>query len=271
MVVRECDEDRASGLLWEAGTRGVEVRPAPRGRLELLAYFDEAPGLRERLAAHLASLDELHLEPAGVPEIDWLARVRESFRAFDIGPFQIRPSWNAADPPSGRVILVVDPGRAFGTGSHETTRLCLQAVAESTPGARVLDVGAGSGLLGVAALKLGALSATAVDLDAEAVASARCHARLNGVPLQIVHGDGGRPFAAAAFDVVLANLSASLLLERRDELLRLPRPEGRLILSGFLHEDFGELRAAYAPAGRLAAERREGEWAALLLGPARRS
>ena len=117
------DEDLATAALWDAGTAGVEVQAAPGGRASLLAYFaDDAPPLTAAALPPGATL-----EPAAVPDVDWVARFREGFRSFRVGRFLVAPPWDAPARPSPD-LLVVDPGRAFGTGTHETTRLCLGAL-----------------------------------------------------------------------------------------------------------------------------------------------
>jgi ribosomal protein L11 methyltransferase len=195
--------------------------------------------------------------------VDWVARFREGFRAFQAGSFEVVPVWEANVAPANPRRLVVDPGRAFGTGTHETTRLCLNAIDDARgPLGRVIDIGTGTGLLAVAAARRGAGLVAAVDNDPEAVASARRHADLNSVCLLVVLGDGARPFRDSAFDLVLANLMAPLLIERRHELASLLAPAGTLVLSGLLRSDLPEVAAAYEHLGRpdLTAE---GEWAAL--------
>lgn len=261
-------EDLAVGLLWEAGTQGVEVRAVGRAEIALLAYFAPRALLLDELKDALAPAAPLEVEAAPVPAVDWVARFREGFSAFDAAGFRIVPEWDgdARSAPAARR-LVVDPGRAFGTGTHETTRLCLALLAEraaSRPLGRVADVGCGSGILAVAARKLGAAHVVALDHDPEATAAARRHARLNAVDLDVVQGDGGRALAPGRFDLVLANLMAPLLLERRHELAALRAGGGALVLSGLLVSDLPAVGAAYAPLGRLA-ERRDGEWAALLV------
>jgi ribosomal protein L11 methyltransferase len=262
--VRQQDEEQATALLWDLGTAGIEVTPGKGKRVVLLAYFAQGPEDHE-LAAALAPLPGARLEAAPVPEVDWVARFRESFRPFRVGRFRIAPSWARGD--DGNDLLIVEPGPAFGTGTHETTRLCLaalEALAGEGPLGRVLDLGTGSGLLAVAAIKLGARSVTAVDLDPLALESARLHARLNQVELRLLRGDGGSAFRPRAFDTVLANLTAALLHERLDEITRLRAKDGVLVLSGMLEEDAPALARAYGGRGRVG-RRREGEWAALVV------
>jgi ribosomal protein L11 methyltransferase len=262
LLVSPADEEAATVALWEAGTCGFEVRPAAGGRQELLAYFpddvDPGPVLEQALPG-------IPGEPASVPDDDWVARFREGFRAFDAGRFRIAPVWDA--PPPGPEVLLVDPGRAFGTGTHETTRLCLEAVADLSarrPLGRTLDLGAGTGLLAIAAARLGAGPVAASDVDPEATAASRAHAELNDTPILVVRADGGRGLREAAFDLVLANLMALFLVDRAGEVRRLVAGGGALVLSGLLRADLPEVRAAYDPLCGRARERTLGEWAALV-------
>jgi ribosomal protein L11 methyltransferase len=263
VTVAAADEEPAVAALWEAGTAGVEVRPVPRGRVRLLAYFpDDAPAPPRGLLPPGATV-----EPVEVEDVDWVARFREGFHAFRAGRFLVAPPWNlpggAAVPPD---TLVVDPGRAFGTGTHETTRLCLAALEELAgrrPLGRTLDLGAGTGILAVAAARLGAPFVCASDVDPEATSASRHHARLNAAPLHVVRADGGRGFRPAAFDLVVANLMALLLVDRAPEVRGLVAPGGTLVLSGLLVEDVAPVRNAFAACGT-PASRVDGEWAALL-------
>jgi ribosomal protein L11 methyltransferase len=298
VTVSQADEDDAVAALWDAGTAGVEVRPAPEGRVRLLAYFEDdaaaapdgdpagitrpSPSAHEGLVlpAALRALG-LHLpptatiEPAEVEDVDWVARFREGFHAFRAGRFTVAPPWDPAVLTAPPDVLVVDPGRAFGTGTHETTRLCLAALerlAARRPLGRTLDLGAGTGLLSVAAARLGASFVCASDIDPEATSSSRHHARLNAAPLRVVRADGGRGFRAGAFDLVLANLMALLLVDRAAEIRALLAPSGALVLSGLLVEDVPFVRAAFATGGPTAEPRTDeaatvtvqGEWAALV-------
>ncbi len=262
VVVDADDEDLASAALWEAGTAGVEVRPAPGGRVALIAYFGDAspetppPGLpRSALVA-----------PDVVPEVDWVARFRENFRSFRAGRFLVAPPWDLPADGDSPDLLRVDPGRAFGTGTHETTRLCLgalEALARRRPLGRTLDLGSGTALLAVAAARLGAGPLCASDVDPEATSASRHHARLNAVRLSIVRADGGRGFRPGSFDLVLANLMALLLVDRSAEIRALLAPRGALVLSGLLLEDVPPVQAAFADCGT-PLELRDGEWAALV-------
>jgi ribosomal protein L11 methyltransferase len=264
VILAADDEDLATAALWEAGTAGIEVRPAAGGLIELLAYFPDAnPGAAADLLPPGA-----RVERAEIPDVDWVRRFREGFHPFRVGRFAVTPVWLAGEEP-GPDALVVNPGRAFGTGTHETTRLCLRAladVASRRPLGRALDLGSGTALLAVAATRLGARPVVASDTDPEATASSRAHALLNGAEVRVVRGDGGRPFRARAFDLVLANLTASLLLERRDEIRALLAPGAALVLSGILAEDTREVRSAFAGCGA-PSERLDGEWAALVYDP----
>src|SRR5262249_47472750 len=178
-------EAEVSLRLGEAETLGIETQPAGEGRLALVAYFRDEPGLAGRLARELESYTLAPPEPVAVPDVDWVARFREGFCERRAGGFLIVPAWRRpAEAPPGSRLLVVDPGRAFGTGTHETTRLCLAAIEELAargPLGRTLDVGTGSGILAVAAAALGASPLIGVDIDPEAVAAAQLHARLNGI------------------------------------------------------------------------------------------
>jgi ribosomal protein L11 methyltransferase len=258
--VPAADEDSAVAALWEAGTAGIEIRPATGGLVELLSYFPETVPA----AALSAALPDAAIEPTAVPDVDWVARFREGFRPFRVGRFLIAPVWEA--PPPAADVLLVDPGRAFGTGTHETTRLCLCALeqlAARRPLGRTLDLGSGTALLAIAAARLGAVSVVASDIDPEAACASRTHAGLNSARLGVVRADGAAAFRRGGFDLVLANLMAPLLVERSAEIRRSIAPGGALVLSGLLLPDLPAVRFAYSACGT-AAEHVDGEWAALV-------
>lgn len=258
--------DEASARLWELDTLGAAEEAETDREAVLVAYFAERAGVEDALRAALAAIPGCRVDRAVVAEVDWVARFRDSFRPFRAGRFLIAPAWDAPTPDLGATLLLVDPGSAFGTGTHETTRLCLDGIerlASASALGRVADVGAGSGILSVAACLAGAASAVAIDFDPEAARSARRHAALNRVPVSVVLGDGARPLRPGAFDTVLANLTAPLLLERHEELGALLRPGGRLVVSGFLVQDLPSVRSAFA--ARELARLEQADWTALLL------
>jgi ribosomal protein L11 methyltransferase len=252
--------ERLIAELHDGGTLGVEVLREGETH-ELLAYFPvgQRPPL-EPLSRLGARADE-----APVPDVDWVARFREQFQGARAGRFRIRPVWREPEPVGpDELTLLVDPGGAFGTGTHETTRLCLLELERIPPGGLVVDVGCGTGLLALAALARGWRRALAIDVDPAAVAEARRHALLNHAPLAVVLGDGVSALRGACCELLLANLARDLLLARAGDLARALVPGGTAILSGLLREELPDVERELARFGRLTA-RFEGEWAALRL------
>jgi ribosomal protein L11 methyltransferase len=266
VTVPASDEDMAVALLWEAGTTGIEVT-ASGGDAVLLAFFARGAASAESILVVLDPLPVARIENAAVPEVDWVARFRETFRSFHAGSFHIVPAWAADEPGEGRR-LVVDPGQAFGTGTHESTRLSLAALetlcAARLP-RRVLDVGTGSGILAIAARLLGATTVVGIEIDAEALPAARDHVARNAVAVHLVRGDGARGVRPGAFDLVLANIAAPLLVDRARELTEACRPGGDLVLSGVLRDQVEGVREAFSAMVESIYVRTDGEWAALVL------
>jgi ribosomal protein L11 methyltransferase len=268
VTVPLADEDLATALLWEAGTLGLQVT-VQGGDAILLAYFAAGAQTASSVSAAVELLAVSRVEEAAVPAVDWIARFRESFRAFDQGAFRIVPAWAPEAAAAGRHRLVVDPGQAFGTGTHESTRLSLAALetlCAGRPPRRVLDVGTGSGILAIAARLLGARVAVGIEIDPDALPAARDHAMLNDLDVHFVRGDGARCVRPVSFDAVLANIAAPLLIERAGELAAACRPGGDLVLAGILGVDAASVRDAFAgyAAGPIDI-RADGEWAALVL------
>jgi ribosomal protein L11 methyltransferase len=270
--VRPDQLELAQLRLWELGASGLEERDettlvcesAP-GRVVVIAAFpDEA-------AAHHALKqirEEYEAEILYVPSQDWATEWRRGFGAQRIGKrLLLHPSWEAVRSESRDVVLTIDPENAFGSGDHETTRLVLQMLDQRVAGGeRVLDVGCGSGVLSIAALRLGAASAVAVDIDEDAVVVARRNAEINGVAARI--DASARPLGdiEGAYDIVLANIETRVLVHMPGELQARVAPRGILVLSGILRGEREELLAAYAPM-TLDECLEEGEWCACLLRP----
>jgi ribosomal protein L11 methyltransferase len=252
--------ERAAAEAFDAGASGIEEREleGDAGRIELWVYAPEpAAGAvlaaLERIASGAgAALEVRGREPA--PDDDWSVRWREGLGVVRISPrLAVRPPF-VPDDPQGSAALVIDPGQAFGTGGHASTRLALTLLdglaGAGLRGARVLDVGTGSGVLALAALLLGAESAVGFDLDPVAAREARANAAANGLAGRARLFAG--PIAALrapSFDLVLANLLRRELLPILGALADALRPGGRAVLAGLLASEREETTRALAEAG----------------------
>lgn len=179
----------------------------------------------------------------------------------------IKPSWENYTARSNEAVVEIDPGMAFGTGTHESTRLCLKLLDRVISGGEsVLDVGTGSGILAIAAGKLGAGSVLAIDIDAESVRISGNNVDLNHVADQVKVSDALLEQVEGAFDIVFANILAEDLIEMRDCLIKRVKEKGVLILSGILCTKAEKVISSYTDAQmKLLDEIKEGEWSALLL------
>ncbi|OGG55456.1 MAG: hypothetical protein A3F84_01470 [Candidatus Handelsmanbacteria bacterium RIFCSPLOWO2_12_FULL_64_10] len=260
--------DLVSGLLFEAGTSGIEVEDgADRTHVRMSAYFEREEGR----AAATAALDRLRQDEAGVgpavvaevPEERWGEQWRAFFqpvRATD--RMVVGPPWAEMEAGPGGMVIVIEPKMAFGTGRHESTRLALRALERAVgPGDRVLDLGTGSGVLGIAAAKLGA-RCVAVDIDPVALDNARENVAANGVAdrVEVLCGsiDAVRE---AGFDVIVANIQTHVLVPLLGDLRGRLRRGGRLILSGILDREEVQIREALRRTAWGEPEViREGEW-----------
>jgi len=238
--------------------------PAPGwSRTTVLALFNDESAARE--AAALLTAQDFFAGAtiqsiAPVPEQDWVRLTQSQFEPVAVTPqFWIVPSWHAV-PAAARQVIRLDPGLAFGTGTHPTTRMCLRWIAAHAPlGPRVLDYGCGSGILAIGAALHGAQSVDAVDIDPAAVQATQANAAANGVQLR-----AGLPDAAhGLYDTVLANILATPLKVLAPLLCAHVTAGGALVLAGVLERQTEELRAAYAPWLALQASDHEDGWVLL--------
>jgi ribosomal protein L11 methyltransferase len=260
---------------------GLGMRVDPSRPAVVRAYVparDEAAAARAVTEATemLGHLQAFGLRPIGelrtrvVHEEDWAESWKAHFPVLRVGRrLVIRPTWRRHRSRPGETVVALDPGMAFGTGLHPTTRLCL-ALVESLAdrgqmeGGRVLDVGCGSGILGIAAAKLGASAVVALDPDPIAIEATIANARRNRLARRISAWQGTLPTGQGPFDVVLANLIASLLVELAPQLRDELAPGGTLVASGIFVDREAEVRDAFASVGlTVASHSTEGDWVAL--------
>ena len=281
LEVPSAEAESLSDALLDAGAWSVTCedageRPASnRSHVDMAGQVDSRP--RARLTALCGARHDLELllrcvreisgaavrscELRRIPDEDWVASSRKEFGPIRVSArLWIVPSWHSAPEP-GAINLVLDPGLAFGTGSHASTRLCLQWLERSIAGGEtVLDYGCGSGILAIAALKFGAARAVGVDIDPDAVAAARENARRNGAACEFL--ESSSPLTLAA-DVVVANILTNPLKILAPILASRRRCGGRIALSGILLEQADEVRICYAPWVAFEAPTEEGGWVCL--------
>lgn len=255
------DADADTGA--EKALFGEPGMPAPRGgwqRSVLRALFETDEAATEAATLLLAQdwAADVHLQSmTKVPDQDWVRLTQSQFAPVEITPsFWIVPSWHDT-PAAATTVIRLDPGLAFGTGTHPTTRMCLRwiaAHAQAWP--RVLDYGCGSGILAIGAGLFGARDTDAVDIDPAAVESTRANAQANGVTL-----NAGLPEAAqGAYPLVLANILATPLKLLAPLLCGHVAEDGDLVLAGILERQADELKDAYAPWVRLEVSDAEDGW-----------
>ncbi|MBP5154053.1 MAG: 50S ribosomal protein L11 methyltransferase [Lachnospiraceae bacterium] len=305
-----------SALLWDAGIEGVQIEdavpltaeeiremfidippemPPDDGSARVSFYLEEdaeaekiLPSLSASLKAFRHSFEaEMGPGAAGTLTVcsgetedkDWINNWKKYFRSFSVGGLTILPAWEAAEkglgPAPGRIIM--DPGSAFGSGTHETTRLCLSAMQRYLrPGMRVLDVGTGSGILSLGALRLGASFALGTELDPAAVITAEENRKRNGfdpsqfsvVPGNVIDDPGVQATVGeAAYDFAVANIFAPVIILLSREIGRHLRPGTVLVTSGILEKQVGQVEEAFRgnPEWELLGTDRDGEWCAVIV------
>ena len=256
--------------------KGLSTEVAGQGRVLLRTYITS--GSRQRLAridvgvrlvAAVADIDPLEIRDLPEDE-DWQNSWKSHFKILHIGQhLVIKPTWLELDPRPDDIVIELDPGIAFGTGYHPTTDTCLQALEQNvTPGMTVLDLGTGSGILTIAAIKLGAERVTALDIDSLAVTAARRNFRRCGISKQVSLAKGSVPNPTAGpgqFDLAVANISARGVADRCPFILTALKPGGIFIASGLLETQKEEVASTAEPLGfTLVSEWPQEEWVTLL-------
>jgi len=270
ILVPPAVEESVAAELWRRGTLGLELADAADGRLRVEAYFPAGAGGAVDLSAWRGRGVEV-VAAETFAERDWLAAYRAQARPFDVGRrLRVDPrDPSAATPPSAgdRVLLRIPARTAFGTGSHESTRLALELLEALEPaGLEVLDVGTGSGILACAALRFGARAVVGFDLDPAAALIAGQNARLNAVAPRLFAGRLAALRRGRRFDLALVNVLPGKIRREVPRIAGLLRRGGRAISSGNLEGERVSVLAAWAGAGlEPVAERRAGEWIAFLL------
>lgn len=243
--------------LMEAGALGTESRNDAGEFPEVTAYYASLPDVAEIRAAVFDALRIYGLPASTAGEIrhslvegrDWLGEWKKSWQPVEVGRrLIIAPPWSAVPDLEDRIVIRIEPGMAFGTGTHETTRLCLEAIEGVSPCDSLLDVGTGTGILAIAAAKIyTSARVTACDIDDDAIGIARENAALNGVAGRIDFRAGTIDDASRAFDCVCANLTADVIVALLPALIG--ASSRRLILSGILESQIDRVRAPLHAAG----------------------
>jgi ribosomal protein L11 methyltransferase len=281
VVAAAADEEAVSDVLREhAGGVAIQENGSDRRFLSLKAYLPRDSRLPSRSRALRRALSHLKtshpltaLRGRTVHEEDWANAWKEHFHVQRVGRLVIRPRWRRYRAQPGEAVITLDPGMAFGTGQHPTTRMCLRALQERvTAGWRILDLGAGSGILAIAAALLGASKVVALDTDPLAVDIARANVATNGVEDKVSVAEGSLgaawPFDGAQdrrFDCVAANISSATIIDLARELVGALKAGGLGIAGGISEERVGDCRLALEQAGAtITATMSEGDWRTLL-------
>jgi len=259
----------------------IDPLPQPEEVTKLTAYFpweSDLHGLKKAFLEFLPVLVESFGPDAGaflsateITDYGWAENWKEHFKPRKLGDrLVVKPSWEPYAAAPGEVVLTIDPGQAFGTGTHETTRMCLQLLEEvydAPPGPRrVLDIGTGTGILGIAAVRLGADYALGIDTDPKAAETAEENAKTNGVAERFASTFMPLSSIEGSYELVVANILAEILIDLKKEIVSRCAPGGFLILSGILAEKNGWVEEEFREEGMQPVKQKtDGQWAAVLL------
>lgn len=274
--------EAAADYLTALSGRGVQIAPAAEGLEgdQVRAFLAAGPELAQQklqvqnYAKALASLalpGAVVLSFRELPPEEWSVNWKKHFHPRLVARrIIVAPPWEPAAPAPGQVVIVIDPGQAFGTGQHQSTQLVLRRLERLADGGRlpgrVLDMGCGSGILALAALKLGAARALAIDIDPQAMEATLANARLNGLEAGLEASLTPLQELSERFPLVLANLTAKDLMDLAQPLAARLAPDGELVVSGLLVEQIAPVRQAFAGLGlRLVEQDSLAGWAALVL------
>lgn len=259
------DTDDVSAFLFQVGALGLEVQdqttftdiPVPDGKVRVVSFFED--GAAQPDLADFGVTDALW---GRYDDVSWRETWKKFFKPVRTGSLIFGPPWETFDAPEGGHKIVIEPGMAFGTGTHETTILCagsLDRVANTQTVHRLLDVGCGSGILSIAAKKMGVEHVTGIDIDPVAVDVARENARINDVDASFE-----TEWPTETYDVVIANILAHILLDLRDDIFERLADDGLLIVSGVTDEQEEDFIDKFLPPTH-EIKRREinGEWVML--------
>ncbi len=274
IAAEEASEAFSYGLM-EAGALGTETREIGEARVAITAYFNDTIDEEVVRGKLFGALSVYNLSPALLRELrihevvdrDWLAEWKKDWQPVEVGNhFIIAPPWSEINDAKDPIVIRIEPGMAFGTGTHETTRLCLAAIERYFKGGSFIDVGTGTGILAIAAAKLFPdARVEACDTDAEAIQIARENARLNNVSENVAFRVGTIEETTASADCVCANLTADVIIELLPALLEATC--GRLILCGILDSQVEAVRSRLSECGIPAPSEinKDGEWVGLII------
>jgi ribosomal protein L11 methyltransferase len=228
-------------------------------------FFNSSIDRDAALAGLAQQFPDLTFQTLEIPDEDWAARSQAGLRPVQIGNIIVAPPWDVRVAIGRPVTIVIQPSMGFGTGHHATTRLCLAALQQQdVRGKRVLDVGTGSGVLAIAASRLGAAAVLAIDDDPDAIHAAKENVALNPGAAVAVRFQDLRETSLDPHDIVIANLTGGLLIQAAPRLRDLMSPAARLMLSGFTSHEEAGVRAAYSDLA-IAAHAQEEEWLCVTL------